>query len=151
MNVEEKDFYLKIREKINVWIEANAGNNKQWSEYILLAPDLFHLLTKLSTDKEVPESKKVKLFAAIAYFISPIDLLPEAFLGPIGFLDDIALSAYVLNDIINNVDPRIVTRNWAGNKDILVLVKTILANANNFLGSGIWRKIRKKYNADFNS
>ena len=144
MNSEEQDFYKRIRKKVNDWLETNAGNNKQWSEYILLAPDLFHLLTKLSLDKEIPESKKVKLLAAIAYFISPIDLLPEALLGPIGFLDDIALSAYVLNDIINNVDPKIVTRNWAGDKDILVLVKTILANASNFLGSKILRKIKNR-------
>lgn len=144
MNSEEKDFYKKMRSKINIWIENNTGENKQWNEYILLAPDLFHLLTKLSIDKEVPESKKIKLLAAIAYFISPIDLLPEAIVGPIGFLDDIALSAYVLNDIINNVDPKIVTRNWAGDKDILALVKTILANANNFLGGRIWNKIRRK-------
>ena len=144
MNSEEKDFYKKMRSKINIWIENNTGGNKQWNEYILLAPDLFHLLTKLSIDKEVPESKKIKLLAAIAYFISPIDLLPEAIVGPIGFLDDIALSAYVLNDIINNVDPKIVARNWAGDKDILALVKTILANANNFLGGRIWNKIRRK-------
>ncbi len=144
MNSEEKDFYKKIRKKINDWIETDTGKNKQWSEYILLAPDLFHLLTKLSINKEIPESKRIKLFAAIAYFISPIDLLPEALLGPIGFLDDIALSAYVLNDIINNVDPKIVTKSWAGDKDILALIKTILANANNFLGSGIWRKIKKR-------
>ena len=99
MNPEEKDFYKKIRKKINDWLESNTGKNKQWSEYILLAPDLFHLLTKLSIDKELPESKKVKLYAAIAYFISPIDLLPEAFFGPVGFLDDIALSAYVFGDL----------------------------------------------------
>ena len=144
MNPAEKDFYKKIRKKINEWLESNTGKNKQWNEYILLAPDLFHLLTKLSVDKEIPESKKVKLYAAIAYFISPIDLLPEALFGPVGFLDDIALSAYVLNDIINNVDPKIVKRNWAGDKDILVLIKTIVANANNFLGSGIVKKIKKR-------
>ncbi|MFZ0455788.1 MAG: DUF1232 domain-containing protein [Ignavibacteriaceae bacterium] len=144
MNPEEKDFYKKIRKKISNWLESNAVKNKQWSEYILLAPDLFHLLTKLSIDKEIPESKKVKLYAAIAYFISPIDLLPEALLGPVGFLDDIALSAYILNDIINNVDPKIVTRNWAGDRDILTLVKTIIANANNFLGSGMLKKIKKR-------
>lgn len=144
MNPEEKDFYKNIRKKINGWLESNTGKNHQWKEYILLAPDLFHLLTKLSTDKEIPESKKIKLYAAIAYFISPIDLLPEALFGPVGFLDDIALSAYVLNDIINNVDPKIVKRNWAGDKDILVLVKTIIANANNFLGGRILKKIKKR-------
>jgi len=144
MNPEEKDFYKNIRKKINDWLESNTGKNHQWREYILLAPDLFHLLTKLSLDKEIPESKKIKLYATIAYFISPIDLLPEALCGPVGFLDDIALSAYVLKDVINNVDPKIVKRNWAGDKDILVLVKTIIANANNFLGGRILKKIKKR-------
>lgn len=144
MNQEENDFYKKMRVKINAWLETYAGKNNQWSEYILLAPDLFHLLTKLSIDKDVPQSKKLKLYAAIAYFISPIDLLPEAILGPIGFLDDIALAAYVLNDIINNIDPKIVLRNWAGEKDLLSTVKTILTNSNNFLGSGLWQKLMRK-------
>jgi uncharacterized membrane protein YkvA (DUF1232 family) len=142
--IREEDFYKKIRLKVSNWIETNIGKEFKWREYILLAPDLFHLLTKLSLDKDVPESKKLKLFAAIAYFISPIDLLPEALLGPAGFLDDIALSAYVLNDIINNVDPLIVRKNWAGESDILSLVKTILANANEFLGSGLWKRLKKR-------
>jgi uncharacterized membrane protein YkvA (DUF1232 family) len=144
MNSKEEDFYKKIRLKINKWIETNIGKDNEWREYILLAPDLFHLLTKLAMEKDIPKSKKVKLAAAIAYFISPIDLFPEALVGPIGYLDDIALAAYVLNDIINNSDPKIVSRNWAGDTDILRLVKTILANANNFLGSGLWKKVKSR-------
>jgi len=145
MQQEEEDFYRKLRTKINIWIESSIGKEYKWREYILLAPDLFHLLTRLTMDKDVPESKKIKLAAVIVYFISPVDLMPEFLLGPIGFLDDIALSAYVLNDLINNTDPEIIRRNWAGEKDILALVKTILANANQFLGSGMWRKIKKLF------
>jgi uncharacterized membrane protein YkvA (DUF1232 family) len=141
----EEDFYIKLRQKVNEWAKTKIGENHKWAEYILLAPDMFHLLTKLSIDKDIPQSKKIKVFAAIAYFISPIDLLPESILGPAGFLDDIALSAYVLNDIINNIDPKIVVRNWAGDRDILTLVKTILANANEFLGGRILQKIKRKF------
>jgi uncharacterized membrane protein YkvA (DUF1232 family) len=142
---QEEDFYRKLRQKVNNWATTSIGENHKWAEYILLAPDMFHLLTKLSIDKDIPQSKKLKVLGAIAYFVSPIDLLPEAILGPAGFLDDIALSAYVLNDIINNIDPKIVSRNWAGDKDILALVKTIIANANEFLGGGILRKIKRRF------
>lgn len=145
MNKKEEDFYKNLRIKINKWLDEKVGRNHPWSEYILLAPDLFHLLTKLVVDSDVPDTKKIKIAASILYFISPIDFLPEALLGPVGYLDDVALAAYILNDIINNVDPVIVSRHWAGEKDILALVKTILANADKFLGTGIWKKIKNKF------
>ena len=141
MDKLKKDFYQKLRSNIKVWLEQGNGANTKWADYILLAPDLFHLLTKLAIDPDVPVSKKVKIAGIIAYFISPLDFLPELLLGPVGYLDDIALTAYILNDIINEVDPQIVQRNWAGEKDILVLTKTIIANANNMIGSGLWKKI----------
>jgi uncharacterized membrane protein YkvA (DUF1232 family) len=142
MNTREQDFYQKLRKQIKTWLDKTSKQQNRWTEFILLAPDFFHLLCKLMLDKEMPSKKKVKLAAAIAYFISPLDILPEAILGPVGYLDDVALTAYVLNDIINEVNPQIITRNWAGDRDILNLVKTILANSDKMLGSGVWRKIR---------
>jgi len=32
----------------------------------------------------------------ILYVLSPVDLLPEALLGPLGFVDDAALIAYLI-------------------------------------------------------
>ena len=145
MDEQKKDFYQKLRADIKKWLDEKKTNDNRWAEYILLAPDLFHLLTKLTLDPDVPASKKVKLAGIIAYFISPLDFLPEILLGPIGYLDDIALTAYVLNDILNEVDPKIIQRNWAGDRDILPLIKTIIANANNMVGSGIWKKIKRTF------
>ncbi|HAB54606.1 MAG: hypothetical protein A2315_00410 [Ignavibacteria bacterium RIFOXYB2_FULL_35_12] len=145
MDEQKKDFYQKLRADIKKWLEEKTASENTWTEYIMLAPDLFHLLTKLSLDPDVPASKKVKIAGIIAYFISPIDLIPELLLGPVGYLDDIAATAYILNDIINEVDPKIIQRNWAGEKDILVLVKTIIANANNMIGSGLLKKLRKTF------
>ena len=48
-------------------------------------------------------------------------------------------------DIINEVDPKIIQRNWAGDRDILPLIKTIIANANNMVGGGIWKKIKRTF------
>lgn len=145
MDEQKKDFYQKLRTDIKKWLDERNATDNKWTEYILLAPDLFHLLTKLALDPDVPASKKVKIAGIIAYFISPLDFLPELLLGPVGYLDDIALTAYILNDIINEVDPKIIQRNWAGEKDILVLVKTIIANANNMIGSGLWKKITRTF------
>ena len=145
MDKLKKDFYQKLRSNIKVWLEQGKGANNNWADYILLAPDLFHLLTKLAIDPDVPASKKVKIAGIIAYFISPLDFLPDLLLGPVGYLDDIALTAYVLNDLINEVDPIIVRRNWAGEKDILDLIKTITANANNMVGSGLWKKLTQTF------
>ena len=145
MDDEKKDFYQKLRTDIKKWFDEKNNADNIWAEYILLAPDLFHLLTKLVIDPDVPASKKVKIAGIIAYFISPLDFLPELLLGPVGYLDDIALTAYILNDIINEVDPKIVQRNWAGDRDILSLVKTIIANVNNMIGSGLWKKIIRTF------
>lgn len=143
MDEQQKDFYQKLRIRIKNWMQKRTNRESRLAEFIMLAPDLFHLLTRLMIDPDVPGNKKMKLAAVIAYFISPLDFLPEGIVGPVGYLDDIALSAYVLNDIINDVDPQIVKRNWAGEQDILNLVRTILVNSDKLLGSGLWKKVKR--------
>lgn len=139
---QQKDFYQNFREKIIKWLDSE-GKNSKWADYLMCAPDLFHLLCKLSIDKDVPVKEKAKLAAAIAYFISPIDLIPEAIVGPIGYVDDIALAAYVLNSIVNNSGPAIVKKHWAGGADVLELIARILKVADEMVGSGLWKKLKR--------
>ena len=82
---------------------------------------------------------------AIAYFISPADLIPQAIVGPAGYVDDIALAAHVLNKIIKN-NPEAVKQEWAGDEDILELVTNILAAADEMIGTGLWIKIKNMFN-----
>lgn len=145
MDKKQLDFYQKLRNEVKQWVNKNVDKDNKWSDYILLAPDIFHLLCKLSIDGEVPTVKKIKLVAGIAYFISPIDLLPEGIIGPIGYLDDIAVSAYILNDLINEIDPKIVRKHWAGESDILDIIKTILVNADKMIGGKLWQKIKSRF------
>jgi len=142
MDQKQADFYHKLRQKIAAYVNKN---NSEYAKYLLLAPDLFHLLVKLSIDPRVPAAKKAKFLGVIAYFISPLDLLPEFILGPLGYLDDIALSAYVLNDYINETDAKIVRELWAGDQDILSTLKNIITAADKMIGSGLWQKLRKLF------
>ncbi len=140
MNKEQTDFYKKMRRQIASYLEKK---DFKYSDILLLAPDFFHLLIKLSIDDRVPNEKKMKLIAAIAYFVSPIDLLPELFLGPVGYMDDIAIAAYVLNDFINTGDMDILYEHWAGHGDVLASIQNILTIADQYLGQGLWEKLKR--------
>jgi uncharacterized membrane protein YkvA (DUF1232 family) len=142
MNPEQKDFYLLLRTRINAYLHEK---NPRYADLLLLAPDLFHVLVKLSFDRRVPAEKKIKFMAVISYFIMPLDFLPELILGAIGYLDDLALSAYILHKYINEIDSSIVREHWAGRQDILTVIKNILGAADQMIGSGLWRKIKNRF------
>ncbi|TWI73198.1 uncharacterized protein DUF1232 [Desulfobotulus alkaliphilus] len=139
---KNEDFYRKLRVKIKDWAVSEAGRNNRWSEYILLAPDLFYLLCKLVVDPEVPAREKAKLAFAIAYFISPIDLLPEAILGPAGYLDDIVLATYALNSVMTRTPAHVLEKHWVGEEDLFETVRRVLDVADEMIGAGLIRKIR---------
>lgn len=140
------DFYQKMRTDIREWLQSKTGKGYKWGEYLLLAPDLFHLLAKLAIDKEVPSGEKAKIAGALAYFMSPIDLVPEAMFGPMGYLDDVALAAYVISSIMKKTGPEIVTKHWAGEQDVLDLVQQIVDVAADMLGNKLWDKLKKIVN-----
>ncbi len=140
--IKNQDFYRKLREKILTWAQSQEGMSHQWADILLLAPDIFYLLIRLAADPDVPVSEKAKLAIATAYFVSPLDFLPELFLGPIGFLDDIVFAAYALNSILSRTDPEIVRKHWAGKDDVLVTVQKIIVQADQIIGSGLVKKIR---------
>ena len=120
-------FYDKVREKI-------ARYSGRHANIIMLAPDLFMLLCRLLKDSRVPLSLKGMVAAAVAYFISPLDLMPEAILGPLGFLDDIVVTVMVLNKIINEVSEEVVVENWSGELNILATVQNVLSISSNLIG-----------------
>ncbi len=68
--------------------------------------------------------------------------MPEAIVGPAGYVDDIALAVYVLNSIINNSSPDVVIKHWKGDQDVLEVVQEILKVADQMIGSSLWKKIR---------
>jgi uncharacterized membrane protein YkvA (DUF1232 family) len=142
MAKDNMDYYRKLRKKFETWIEGKGGSHK-WAKYLIWAPDLFYLLLKLSTDDEVAPKEKAKLIVALTYFITPIDLIPEGFLGPVGYVDDIALAAYVLNSILSNTNEEVVRKHWAGEEDVLDVIRQILSVANQMVGSGLWKKLKR--------
>lgn len=138
------DFYKALRARVAAWLEQH-GRGFRHAQVLLLAPDLFHLMCRLALDKRVPAPQKAKLAAAIAYFVSPIDLVPEALVGPAGYVDDVALAAYVLNGLVNAGHGQIAEEHWAGEGDVLSAIQQVLAVADELIGAGLWKKIRSAF------
>lgn len=138
---KENDFYQELRERIRTW-ERDKGPHHKWFEYVILTPDLFHLLVKLTLDSDVPVRYKALLAFGVAYFMSPVDLIPD-FIPVAGFLDDIAVAAFVLNTLLNNINPEIVRRHWAGEDDILEIVRRVIQAADDMIGKGMYRRIER--------
>ena len=139
--MKREDFYQKLRSRVKEWA-AQEGKDSKALKYILMAPDFFHLLCKLMFDPRVPTIEKAKLGSAIAYFVSPIDVVPEGLIGPAGYIDDVALAAYVLNSVLNSVGPEVLEEHWAGDGDVLQNIQEILRLADEIIGSGMWKKVK---------
>jgi mannose-6-phosphate isomerase len=137
-------FYRQIRAKVTEWAASRSGQEYPWLRYVLLAPDLFHLLVCLVADPSVPAKAKATLAGVIAYFVLPVDFLPEGLIGPVGYLDDVALAAFALNQLLNHAPPELLRRHWAGEDDILELVQEIVRRADELIGGGLVNKIRDK-------
>lgn len=53
-------------------------------------------LWRFLTDKHAPKVPRVMALLAVLYVVSPFDIVPEAMLPVVGWLDDIGLSAAAL-------------------------------------------------------
>lgn len=144
MSQKHDDFYKSLRKKIQDFLEEK-GKGFKYADHLLVAPDLFHLMCKLALDPRVTVPSKAALAGAIAYFVSPIDLIPEVLVGPIGYVDDVAVAAVVLNKIINHGGGEVAREHWAGHGDLLEVIQEIIKVADNMVGSGLWTKIRSGF------
>lgn len=144
---DEYRFYYKLRDKIKNNINK-ITKSESIPEYLLLAPDLFYLLIKLMQDPEVQKSKKIKIGIVIAYFITPLDFLPEALMGVVGYIDDVALTAYVLNDFFNEMDVEIIKRNWPGDQKLLDVIKKIISDTDKFINKNMINRLKKLIDKD---
>ena len=145
---KQTDFYIKLRDKVTTWYENKTDTKPEYADYILLIPDFFYLLVKLSLDDRVPAMDKAKFAGVLAYIFSPIDFVPEAFYGPLGYLDDLVLACYVINLYVNQKEEAnraVVSELWPGDQDLLSTIQSVLKKADEWIGSGALNKLKEVY------
>ena len=137
-------FYDRVRGTIHDYVERKGGGALgKTAEFLLLVPDVFILLWRLSKDSRVEGKNKVLLLSAIAYYIFPLDIMPEALLGPIGYLDDLVFGVYVLNRIVKDTDASVLRQHWSGSTDVLESIQKVLNAADSLVGKEFLGRIKK--------
>jgi uncharacterized membrane protein YkvA (DUF1232 family) len=110
---------------------------------LMFLPNLVALLFRLLKDGRVPLAEKTLFAAAIVYFISPLDFIPDV-LPFFGQIDDLYLIALTLVRLVSRADERVLREHWRGGGDILQLVDTIIALAPRFLPKRVNRVLTSK-------
>lgn len=106
-----------------------------FAHLISQAPALYRLMTRLLDDHALPHSMSPLVIAAIAYFILPGDIIPEDRFGPIGYVDDIYLCAFVADQVARSAgSDDILIRNWDGTSPVRSLIQEILSREEELLG-----------------
>ena len=136
-------FYDRMRESIRRYLDGKGSVVGKTGEYLLLAPDVFVLLWRLINDNRVSAKHKMMLGSGLAYYLFPLDIMPEGFLGPIGYLDDLVFAVYLLNKMLTDTDVAILREHWSGSDDILESIRKVLNAAENLVGSEILGKLKR--------
>jgi uncharacterized membrane protein YkvA (DUF1232 family) len=137
-------FYDRLRERM---LEAADRHSHRFGkpavEALLLVPDVFILLVRLSLDRRVPPEARALIGGALAYFILPVDLFPEAVVGPVGYLDDLVLAAAVLSQVLGGELEPYARKYWNGDQELRQTLHDIAASAQALLGRDLYRRVRR--------
>ncbi|RIK92398.1 MAG: hypothetical protein DCC71_24530 [Proteobacteria bacterium] len=112
----ERRLYDRLRAAV---VPARPGESSGTRDVLFLLPDLTVLLYRLLRDERVPIGGKAIALLGVGYVLSPVDLVPEFALGPIGLVDDLLVVGAALSRVLNYVHPDVVRGHWSGQGDAL--------------------------------
>jgi uncharacterized membrane protein YkvA (DUF1232 family) len=137
-------FYDRLRARIVRMVERRGGRlGGSAAKALLLVPDVFILLVRIVLDPEVPGSARALVGGALAYFILPIDLMPEAVLGPAGYVDDLVLATAVLAHTFSGELEPFARKHWSGPEDLRVVLADVAGAAQGLLGVNLYGRLQK--------
>lgn len=139
---EYEDFYTKLRLKVDSYLAGHDTTGL--GKYLTYVPDFFYMLVKLSTDADVPKNNKGQIVAALAYFLLPIDVIPD-FIPGLGWADDLYIALIVTDSLLNSVELEVVKKYWQGEDDIVEFIKGALDMISDKIGPKAIARIVEKF------
>ncbi|MFI5317557.1 MAG: YkvA family protein [Myxococcota bacterium] len=136
LRAREKRIYDRLRARIAT---VEPGARPGVRDLLLFLPDLIVLLLRLAQDPRVPAGSKAVALFGVGYALSPIDLIPELFFGPLGFVDDLLVVAAAVSRIVNHVHPDLVNSHWPGHGDVLDVVQRVTSWSETMIGKTVTR------------
>ena len=137
-------FYDRLRDRVVDAVEQRGGKfGPAVVKALLLVPDVFILMVRLTLDREVPASARAMIGGALAYFILPVDLLPEAVMGVGGYLDDLVLASAVLAQTFSGDLEPYARKHWSGREDLRQVLADVADAGQGLLGHDMYARVRK--------
>ena len=136
----ERRLYDRLRARV---VKREFGEGSGLADLLLLLPDVAVLLARLARDPRVPVGAKAIAACAALYVVSPIDLVPEIFFGPVGVLDDLLVLAAALSRLVNYVHPDVLRHHWSGQGDVLDMIQTVTRRAESLIKHRIPATLRR--------
>jgi uncharacterized membrane protein YkvA (DUF1232 family) len=93
-------------------------------EALRILPDVLRLLKRLATDKRMPLSVRVRLWALFVYIAIPFDPIPD-FLPLIGYADEAIITVFVLRGVAKRVGSGAIVERWPGSGDGLKVLERL--------------------------
>lgn len=121
-----------------------SDTEKLAKELIMLIPNFLKLIYRLMRDSRVPVQNKVLLGTAVAYILSPIDIVPD-FIPLLGQVDDILAVALVLKGLFEAAGEEVVLEHWDGPEGLLDIINSILNVAAQILPKKAYERVNKKF------
>lgn len=137
-------FYDRLRDRMLETAERKSSKlGKPAVEALLLVPDVFILLARLALDRRVPGEARALIGGALAYFLLPFDLFPEAMVGGVGYLDDLVLATAVLSQALGGELEPYARRYWNGDQELRQVLHDISKGASNLLGRDLYQRMKR--------
>jgi uncharacterized membrane protein YkvA (DUF1232 family) len=140
-HARQLDVYQALRNRLAGWLIERHPVLRH-TQLALLPPDVLHMIIRLLADKRVPAPQKTQAVLAAAYVVLPLDAIPESLLGPAGFADDIAAISHALHGLMSVSHGDLAREHWAGEEEVLELVRTSVKLAEETSGLGFWKRVR---------
>ncbi len=121
----------------------NPKLGKPVVEALLIAPDVFILLVRLMLDRDVPPRARALIGGALAYFVLPTDLFPEAVVGSVGFLDDIIVASAVLSQALGGELEPYARKYWNGDQELRETLHQATRTAGALLGRNLYGRLAR--------
>lgn len=146
MKLNDKDienFYLNVKEEISCWAKTSKGKKYHYTSELLEFPELFCTLNNIRISNNIVLcnaglSKKIN--NTIQYIVSDLDILPEFFIGPPGYLDDFYILCLCLKDIADHSDSKVRSLGID-----IEYINGILDDGKNMFSLNILEQIEKVY------
>lgn len=137
-------FYDRLRGRITRSVERRSGKlGKGTVRVLLVVPDIFILMVRMVLDREIPNHTRALIGGALAYFLLPLDFLPEALLGVGGYVDDAVLAAAVLSQVLGTELEPYARKHWSGSEDIRVVLRDIASAGRSLLGESVFDRLKR--------